>query len=158
MAMIVRSVRLAADADAVWDVVGDFAGVDSWVPGASRPVLRSPALAMAGAAGGGVATLEPAVPGTERVFGPGTRTELVHRLTARDDRARRLMYAVEATPFPVVDHRASIIVRPLGRGCEVVWTAAFRADAEIVDALEVALGDHVFEPALGALEARFGAA
>jgi len=153
MATVTRSVCLAADADTVWDVVGDFARIDEWHPRVSRPALRP-----SGAEDrrGAVATLDPTEPGVERVFFPGTVAEWVERLDVRDDRVKRLEYAIRNRPFEVRDHRTSILVRPLEHGCEVRWTAAFRADPELVNELNDALGDGVFDVGLDALADRFG--
>jgi hypothetical protein len=131
METITRSVRLTADPDAVWAVVGDFARIADWHPDVTEPVLR----------------------GTERVFEGG----LVERLIERDPGSRRLVYTMPRPPFPIRDHVARLSVTGLEGGTsEVTWSASFSADPQVARELEGALGDGVFAVGLAALAERFG--
>ncbi|MDA0181562.1 SRPBCC family protein [Solirubrobacter phytolaccae] len=133
METITRSVRLGAEPDAVWAVVGDFARIADWHPDVSAPELR----------------------GAERVFADG----LVERLVERDPGSRRLVYSMPQPPFPIRDHVARLTVSGLEDGtCEVTWSASFNADPQVARELEGALGDGVFATGLAALTERFGGA
>lgn len=133
METITRSVRLTADPDAVWEVVGDFARIADWHPDVAAPELR----------------------GTDRVFEGG----LVERLVERDPGERRLVYTMPQPPFPISEHVARLSVVPLTDGTsEVIWSASFSADPQVARELEGALGDGVFAVGLAALAERFGGA
>jgi len=99
-------------ADAVWSVVGDFGGLDRWMPGVESCTLD-----------GDVRTI--ATMGME----------IGERLLRRDDAARELTYSIVSGPAPVESHEATITVHPDGAGCRVTWAvsvepegAAFFAD------------------------------
>lgn len=131
MKTITRSVRLDADPDAVWAVVGDFARIADWHPDVEAPTMRGP----------------------ERVFAGG----LVERLIERDPGDRRLVYSMPRPPFAISDHVAQLTVLPHALGSEVTWSASFSADPQVARELEGALGDGVFAVGLAALAERFGA-
>ncbi|MBW8270683.1 SRPBCC family protein [Caldovatus aquaticus] len=80
------SAPLAAPADRVWDVVGDFGGMARW-----HPFVRE-------------SVLEPAPGGVGRrvrvVGGTGEPRELTERLVLYDAAARHLAYAIVAGPAP----------------------------------------------------------
>lgn len=150
-ATITRSVRLATAPSAVWDLVGDFAGIHRWHPETTEPVLRDPA-----APGG---EPDPTAPGVERVFGGGTDAEFVERLVARDAVARRIAYTIPDPPFPITDHLAVVSISGPDAGpSDVVWSASFTSTPETAKQLEAGLGDGVFQVGLDALADGFGTA
>lgn len=150
-ATITRSVRLAAAPSAVWELVGDFAGIHRWHPETTEPALRDPAAPDTAA--------DPAAPGVERVFGGGTDAEFVERLVAREPALRRIAYTIPEPPFPIAGHLATLTASGPDAGpTDLVWAATFTSTPETAEQLEVGLGDGVFRVGLDALADRFGTA
>lgn len=120
MPRITRKTFVAAPADAVWQLAGDFA---EW-----HPKLRIYA------------------------DGPEASPELVVTVVSRDDSAMTLSYHMPDPPFPIANHRATILVEADGdASCHVTWEADFTADPAILQQLEDELGDDVFSLALDRL-------
>lgn len=84
--------------------------------------------------------------------GPVTSPELVVSVVSRDDDAMALQYHMPDPPFPIANHRATILVEDAGHACAyVTWSADFTADPEVLQQLEDDLGDDVFVQALDRL-------
>lgn len=116
-----------SSADAVWALVGDFAGIDSWMPGIESCEVS----------GEGVGSIRKiSMPG-------GVRVE--EKLEAHDAKARSLSYSIGDGPLPVQNYLATIRVTEAGSGCSVDWSAQFELpdgipDEPIIQALEGAYG------------------
>lgn len=120
MPSITRKTFVAAPADAVWQLAGDFA---EW-----HPKLRMYA------------------------DGPEASPELVVTVVSRDDAGMTLSYHMPDPPFPIANHRATILVEDAGHSCAyVTWSAEFTAEPELLQQLEDDLGDDVFAQALDRL-------
>jgi hypothetical protein len=120
MPQITRRTFVAAPADRVWKLAGDFA---EW-----HPKLRMYA------------------------DGPEASPELVVTVVSRDDAAMTLSYHMPDPPFPIANHRATILVEDAGHSCAyVTWQAEFTAAPELLQQLEDSLGDDVFSIALDRL-------
>lgn len=123
-------------AAAVWREIADFPALAAWHPGIASstahpddPYLR------------------------ELVTTDGTR--LTETLLSSDDTRMIQEYAFTSHPFPAVDHRGRIEVRPEGgTRCSVTWTATFRPLGPDGAALAAQFEDGVFEPGLEALATR----
>lgn len=103
------TVDIAAPPDAVWDLVGDPAGVPRWF---TKYVAAE-------------------VTGDTRVLRRADGGELVERLLGRDEARRSYSYAVIAGA-PVASHEASFEVREAPGGSRVVWrTTAAGSDPEL---------------------------
>ena len=120
MPRITRRTFVAAPANVVWDLAGDFA---EW-----HPKLRIYA------------------------DGPEASPELVVTIVSRDDEARTLSYSMPDPPFPIANHKATILVEVAGHSAShVTWSADFTAEPELLQQLEDSLGDDVFARALDKL-------
>ena len=91
-------------ADEVWAVVGDFGGIAGWMPGVESCV----------------------VDGDDRVI-KMMGMEVIERLESRDDDARVLVYGIVGG-VPVINHKASISVAPVGDGAHVSWDVDVEPD------------------------------
>jgi hypothetical protein len=81
--------------------------------------------------------------------GPEASPELVVTVASRDDEAMTLSYHMPDPPFPIANHRATILVEDAGHSCAyVTWQADFTADPAVLQQLEDSIGDDVFVKAL----------
>ena len=122
-----RQIEIDAGPDAVWSVVSDFGGLDSWMPGVDSCTLsdeRTRVLSMLG-------------------------MEVTEALSISDDAARRLTYSIVKAPFAFDQHQATITVTPVSgnRAC-VTWSVDIRPD-ELTDMFA-----GVYGQALDALKVR----
>ena len=84
--------------------------------------------------------------------GPEASAELVVSVVERDEAGMTLSYHMPDPPFPIKDHRATILVEPAGHSTSyVTWFAEFSAEPTILANLEDTLGDDVFAQALDQL-------
>jgi carbon monoxide dehydrogenase subunit G len=99
--------EIAASAESVWGVLGDFASVDRWFPGAAGITVEGRGI-------GAVRTI------------PMGSSKIRERLEAYDAAARQFEYSILEAPLPVKDYRATVRVEDLGAGrCRVHWTTRF---------------------------------
>jgi carbon monoxide dehydrogenase subunit G len=117
------AVDIAASADQVWKVVGDFGGIAEWMPG--------------------IETCR--VEGDDRIIGMMGMT-ITERLVAKDDAGRTLTYAI-ADGAPVESHEAVITVTPTGETSHVTWVV----DAKPDDMADLMTG--LYQQSLEALKA-----
>ena len=95
------SVRIARPADEVWALVGEFGGLETWLPGVDRCEVDGD---------------------IRRVDTMGMTIE--ERLVARNEAARVLTYAI-VSGAPVDTHEATIAVVPFGAGAtDVTWSVS----------------------------------
>jgi carbon monoxide dehydrogenase subunit G len=118
-------VTIAADPDAVWEKVGDFAGVGVLFPGLESFRME----------------------GDERIIGM-FGMEIRERLLARDEEARVLTYSVVGG-VPIDSHTATISVEADGAGSKVIWAYDVAPDE-----MAPIFGD-TYKGALAALEGSF---
>ena len=84
--------------------------------------------------------------------GPEASPELVVTVVARDESAMTLSYHMPDPPFPIANHRATILVESDSDTTSyVTWEADFTADPAVLQQLEDDLGDDVFSLALDRL-------
>ncbi len=84
--------------------------------------------------------------------GPEASPELVVTVGDRDAATRTLTYSMPEPPFPITDHRATIVVEDhRDTTCYVEWSAEFESDPGILWLLEDQLGDDIFKIALDKL-------
>lgn len=85
--------------------------------------------------------------------GPVASAELVVTIVSKDDAGMTLSYHMPDPPFPIANHRATILVEPAAHpACSyVTWFADFTADESVLHDLEDSLGDDVFAQALDQL-------
>jgi hypothetical protein len=81
--------------------------------------------------------------------GPEASAELVVSIVERDEKGTTLSYHMPDPPFPIKDHRATILVEAASDSTSyVTWSAEFTADEAQLATLEDTLGDDVFAQAL----------
>jgi hypothetical protein len=81
--------------------------------------------------------------------GPEASADLVVTIVSKDDEGRTLSYHMPDPPFPIANHRATILVEDAGLSVSyVTWSADFTADEDLMQDLEDSLGDDVFAKAL----------
>ena len=133
MIEIEASERLAASADVVWRLVGDFNAMRRWVPDVEHSTKT----------GDGI--------GAERTLLISGGARIVERLDAYDGPGRSYSYSFVAGPVPVAGYTAALSVTSLGDDeCLVAWTS--RIEPEGLPAEQVAhLYRELFRVGLGNL-------
>jgi carbon monoxide dehydrogenase subunit G len=97
-----HSIEVAADPDSAWQVLGDLAGVDRWIPGVAKVELDGM---------------------TRRcTFADGHTQD--ERILDYDPATRSYRYTVQGG-LPVADNRGRLAVEPAGRGARIVWESSF---------------------------------
>jgi hypothetical protein len=108
-----ESVDTTAAPDKVWSVIGDFAGIANWLPGA----VSSPATS--GNDKGSVRTITLKAPG-----GP----TVVEKLLRYDATKYSYTYAIEQVDpkvLPVVNYKSTISVKAGKSGTKISWSGHF---------------------------------
>jgi mxaD protein len=98
-------VTIARAPEDVWKLVGQFGGLDTWMPGIESCVVE----------------------GDVRKISL-TGMEIEEQLRDLDDSARRITYSVIKSPVPLEHHEATITVEPDGDGSRVTWDVEVRPD------------------------------
>lgn len=102
---VVSSVEVPADAPRVWEVVGNFAGFDQFIPALSHIEMT----------GEGVSSLR------TKFFKDGNR--VVEQLNSRDDQAMSMTWTMIYNTLGVANLWAAMTVEPLGVGkSRATWT------------------------------------
>ena len=97
--------RIERPAEDVWALLGEFAGLETWLPGVEACVVDSD---------------------LRRVDTMGMTIE--ERLVERNDAARVITYSI-VSGAPVDTHEATITVVPVGAGsCDVTWSVSTDPD------------------------------
>jgi len=90
-------INIKAAPDKVWAVVGDFGGLDNWLPGVESCRTE----------------------GDDRILDM-MNIQVTEHLMSKDDGARQIVYGITAG-VPVEKHKATITVHPDGDGSRVTW-------------------------------------
>jgi mxaD protein len=90
-------IDIKADPDKVWEVVGDFGGLDAWLPGVESCRQE----------------------GDDRHL-EMMNMKITETLVRKDDSARQIVYGI-TDGVPVEHHQATITVSPAGDGSKVSW-------------------------------------
>lgn len=136
MTTVYRTRKISAPAEAVWEIVKDFGGLDRWVPAVPGPLEL---------------TGDAAVPGTERVFRREGDISFVERFVSNDDAARVHTYSVSKAPIPIRNHQATIRVTEQDGGSFVEWHAEFDSDEGYGEAIAESMATGTYEPGLSEL-------
>lgn len=102
MPTFTETIEVAADPDTAWQVVGDLAAVDRWIPGITKVELD----------------------GMTRVciFADGhTQQEAILDYSPA---TRSYRYTIDGG-LPVADNRGRLVVQPVGNGARIVWESSF---------------------------------
>ncbi len=105
-----ESTQLPASADAVWQLTGDFGGVDKWVPGLSKVEIID-----------GKDNQKGAIRAITTAGGAYITEQLVEYSKAK----RKLRYKVLGGPLPVKHYVSTFTVKPKGSGSEIDWSSTF---------------------------------
>ena len=97
-----RSTVIDAPVDAIWRLLRDFNGHESWHPAIAESRIE------AGEAGDSV--------GSVRAFRLADGSTLREQLIALSDRGRELTYCLLEAPLPLIDYVASMKLRPITDG------------------------------------------
>ncbi|MGH9025869.1 MAG: SRPBCC family protein [Acidimicrobiia bacterium] len=106
MASVEHKVHVDKTPDEVWDVMGDFWGLDAWFPGIEKCEKSSADV---------------------RTIHMGDLA-IDEQLLERDDTARSFAYTIAESPMPLEFHRAEWSVAPDGEGSEITVKAEVRPD------------------------------
>lgn len=90
-------IDIKADPDKVWAVVGDFGGLDKWLPGVESCSQV----------------------GDDRHL-EMMNMKITEHLVRKDDAAKQIVYGI-TDGVPVEHHQATITVLPAGDGSKVTW-------------------------------------
>ncbi len=131
---VARSVELAAAADEVWSLIGEFRG--DWHPLIARVRLT----------GTGVGQL--------RTLATADGKEIVERLEEIDDAQRFLRYS-NVAGIPAAHYTGALEVKSKGAGSVVTWRVQFLADAQ-PDIVVKGLVSTLQKTGLESLQTRFG--
>lgn len=139
---VARSIDIAAPADAVWAIVGDFADMsylDAMV--SETEIVRGENNAV----------------GAQRAITLHDGGRILETLTDRQAQPPTLSYRMDEGPLPVADYQATLEVTPSGDASRVTWSGRFRplADAATGDddgtAAEALIGG-IYEAGLAAIK------
>jgi carbon monoxide dehydrogenase subunit G len=100
------SVSITQPVEVVWEHVGDFGGLDEWMPGVESCTLD-----------GDVRTLS--------VLG----MDVTEKLLKRDDDARILEYSIVDSPLQAESHLGRVTVHDDGDGSRVTWYVEVAPDS-----------------------------
>jgi carbon monoxide dehydrogenase subunit G len=137
MASVKVSERIEASADAVWDLVRDFGGIQ-------RISKEIQSCSVEGEGVGAVRTLSLGA------------LSLQERLEAFDDARRRLQYAIVAGPLPLSDYLATIQVHEDGDACRVDWSSSFEPKG-IPEAQAQAMVEGIYRSGIAGIKKALGA-
>jgi carbon monoxide dehydrogenase subunit G len=98
-------ISIARDPDTVWKTVGDFGGLQSWLPGIETCQLE----------------------GDDRVLGMMGMT-IRERLLNRDDAKRSITYGIVESPMQLEKHEATVTVAAADGGSLVTWNVEVAPD------------------------------
>jgi uncharacterized protein YndB with AHSA1/START domain len=135
-----RSVRLAAPASQVWDLIGGFDAMADW-----HPAVNSAACWQDGTT-------------HYRELNVVGNIRITERLFDHNDEAMSYRYGVVEGPLPVEGYMSTIKVTDNGDGTStVLWACEFRLAGAPEDVAREAIGG-IYDAGLQSLAGRFGAA
>ena len=135
-----EQVMINASADTVWDLIGDFGGLDKWHPGVTSETMTG-----SGTQAGDTRVL--------KLKDGGTITE---QLVDRDPAGRKYTYTIQDSPLPVSEYLSTLKVLPAGDNLSrVVWSATFDAAKGTSAKAAMAAVRNVYSAGFQALVKRF---
>jgi mxaD protein len=124
MATHTVEVTIDCEPEAVWAVVGDYGGLDAWMPNVESCELD----------------------GDDRVV-VVMGLPIRERLVRRDAAARTITYSIVESPLPLDAHEAEIVVHSSGAGSRVTWRVETTPDEH------AAMMGGIYQQSLDALRA-----
>ena len=139
MASVKITDRIAASADKVWDLVGDFGGIQRFSAGIKSCTVEGQGV-------GAVRTIE--LPNGMKMQ---ERCELL-------DAARRTLdYSITAGPMPIANYLARIQLAEDGDGCRIEWSSSFEPKG-IPEPQAITMIEGVYKGGIAGLKKAVGAA
>ncbi len=122
MAEVLVKGQIDVSADAVWETIRRFGGIEEFLPMIDTCSLE----------GSGV--------GAKRTLVTGDGAKILEELILLDDQQRTLSYKILDSPLPFADYVATMQVRDLGENrCEIEWSSTFEpteaAESDCVEML-----------------------
>lgn len=119
-----EEVSLPASADEVWRAIGDFGGLHTWHPAATKTDLT----------GSGSDA------GDTRVLTLGDGATITEVLVDHDNAKMSYSYVITASPLPVKNYYSKLaVMQSGGNSAKVIWSSTFDAkgadDAAAIDAI-----------------------
>ena len=144
MVSVFTSSVLNAPPDDVWEVIRDFNGLPDWHPAIAQSRIED------GKASDQV--------GCVRNFSLKNGGVIRELLLTLSDAEYTHTYAILESPMGVENYVATLRLVPItdGERTYIEWTAEFDAPPGQEEALEIQIGDGVFQGGFDALKARFG--
>ncbi|MFE3203951.1 SRPBCC family protein [Embleya sp. NPDC059237] len=136
-----RSAVIAATPDRVWAVIGDFGALGDWHPVVPPSTIE----------GGGDAN----TPGAIRAFAIDGEVLSREELLSHDDAAHRMSYRLIQVPLAVTDYVGTLAVHPHADGSEVVWSATYEGEPDVVETVDAVFAEGTYGAGLAALRERF---
>ena len=136
MACATAAIDIPIEPDTVWELIGGFGSLPSWLPFITNSELQDG--------------------GRTRHLTTADGNTIVERLIRFDDSARSYSYTFVQSPFPVTDYLSTLRVSPAsgGSGSRVDWTGEFTVDGvEDEEARQLFLG--IYRDGLAALIAHY---
>jgi hypothetical protein len=101
------TVKSSLPPEVVWQKVGDFCGIKTWIPAVSDCVVSPD--------------------GKQRTVSLKGGGEVIERLDNWDDSKHSYSYSIVSGPLPVSDYHSTLSVLPDGKGSEVNWRSTYQA-------------------------------
>lgn len=133
MASVKITDRIAAPADKVWDLIGDFGGVSRYATGFKQVEC----------AGTGV--------GAIRSITLPNDTKIQERCELHDAARRILDYSIVSGPLPVSNYLARIQLAEDGDGTRIEWSSSFEPKG-ITEAQAIAMIEGVYQGGIAGLK------
>lgn len=127
MAEVHMSKEISKPPSELWEHIGDFVGLDRWMPG--------------------VPPMESENEGKVRRLGSGENA-VIEELVAQDDLS--YTYRIVQGPLPVKDYVATLSVTPSGDGCLVEWKSTFEPNG-VAEEQAVAIVQGIYSAGLAGL-------
>ncbi len=137
MASVKITDRIEASADKVWDLVGDFGGIERYTSGFQKVVAEGKGL------------------GAIRTITLPNGIEMKERCELHDPARRTLDYSIIAGPMPITGYLARIQLFEDGAACRIEWSSSFEPKG-ISEAQAVSMIEGVYRGGIKGLKKALG--
>ena len=139
MATVTETIHIAASADQVWDMIGDFHGLPSWHP----LIANSEKLEEDGV--------------VYRKLTLGDGGVVIESMDHQDDAGRSSTYSMtNVGPMPLASYQATIAVKEAEENTSIIeWTGTFEPKGAPVEDVAQAVSG-IYTSGFGAVAERFG--
>ena len=137
MLEVKREMEVAASAEAVWAVIGEFGALADWHPAATA------------------SSAEDVHGEVHRTIVVGDGARLVEKLENLDNSAHTYSYSIVEGPLPVKDYLSTLSVEGNDNGSVIHWSGRFNANGAPDDQAKEVIGG-IYDLGLNALKKRLG--